>query len=98
VKNEDQIAVHKDLEEDSKLFDFIIKLGTETIVGKKFWFTIINKGNIIQLPYVYFYFIKLWVGEGDHYRRVVKVGFICWSHGVYATVCKTTLSIQIHAV
>jgi hypothetical protein len=88
-ENEDQIAVRKYLEEDEKLFNFITKLGTDVrikLVGERLWFTLINKGNIIQFPYVYFYFIKLSIGEGDtHYRRVVKLGFICWSRGIYAT-------------
>jgi hypothetical protein len=87
-EHENRSIVAHNLKEDEKLFTLITTLATKIVVklvGNRIWFTIINNGGIIQYPYVYLYFLNLFVCEKMG-MRIVSVGFICWSRGIYATI------------
>ncbi|CAB3998673.1 Hypothetical predicted protein [Paramuricea clavata] len=86
-KNEDRTVVCKELQEDEKLLSFIKTFTAETtykLVGNRAWPAVINRGAIVTFPYVYFYLLDLKIKSNG--RRVVKVGFVCWSQAVYAVI------------
>jgi hypothetical protein len=79
-KDENRDMVTHNLKEDAKLLNFIT-----TFNGTGKWSYIINNGVITQLPLVYFYFIR-YTRVARTGKRTVKVGFICWARGIYATI------------
>jgi hypothetical protein len=78
------MATH-DLKEDAKFFSFITTFGRDAYnpVYRK-WPSIRSNGYIMQFPLVYFYFIRYTYYENG--MRSIKVGFICWVRGIYATI------------
>jgi hypothetical protein len=79
-KDENRDMVTHVLKEDAKFLKFIT-----TFTGTGKWSYVINNGVISQLPLVYFYFIKYkYVASTG--KRTVKVGFVCWARGIYATI------------
>ena len=76
------------LKEDEKFLNFIEnfqrKVPNDPTMYRQ-WPYVINNGEIRRFPTVYFYFISYTYSEKTG-KRTVKVGFICWVRGIYASV------------
>jgi hypothetical protein len=91
-KYENHDMVKHILKEDVKLFNFITTFAQKISEGNMPHILtngnmpyIINNGVIIRFPSVYFYFIK-YTYLSRTGKQSIKIGFICWARGIYATI------------
>ena len=82
-KSEDRVMVLQRLKEDEKFLDFLTKFKRYNTTVR--WPYILNNGQIMRFPTVYFYFLSYTYCEKTG-KRSIKVGFICWVRGIYASV------------
>jgi hypothetical protein len=87
-KSENTETVLHLLEEDDKFLNFIENFRQKPPPDEhvyRQWPYVINNGEIRRFPTVYFYLISYTYCEKTG-KRTLKVGFICWVRGIYATV------------
>ena len=82
-ENEDRLIILQQLKEDEKFIGFLTKFRRYNITAR--WPQILNNGLIMRFPTVYFYFLDYMYYEKTG-KRTIKVGFICWVRGIYASI------------
>jgi hypothetical protein len=87
-RNENNVMVFQLLREDDKFIKFLATFErkpppSDTLYRQ--WPYILNNGQIMRFPTVYFYFISYTYCEKTG-KRSIRVGFICWVRGIYASI------------
>jgi hypothetical protein len=87
-EREDAVMALQLLKEDDKFLNFLTTFERKTpddSTAYRQWPYVLNNGQIMRFPTVYFYFIFYTYYEKTG-KRSVKVGFICWVRGIYASI------------
>jgi hypothetical protein len=82
-KDETRDMVLHQLKEDEKFLTFLTKFRRHNEVTR--WPQVLNNGVIMGFPTVYFYFLDYMYRKKTG-KRTIKVGFICWVRGIYASI------------
>ena len=82
-EHEDRPVILEQLRVDEKFLIFLTKFKRFNTTAR--WPQVLNGGLIVCFPVVYFYFLDYMYHEKTG-KRTIKVGFICWVRGIYATI------------
>ena len=82
-ENEDRLVILEQLKVDEQFLVFLTKFRRFNTTAR--WPQVLNDGLILRFPTVYFYFLDYVYCEKTG-KRTIKVGFICWVRGIYASI------------
>jgi hypothetical protein len=82
-ENEDRLVILEQLKVGEQFLVFLTKFRRFNTTAR--WPQVLNNGLILRFPTVYFYFLDYMYYEKTG-KRTIKVGFICWVRGIYASI------------